>query len=298
MSQEPEELKSYLQRLISPPEQVGPVLIIEDDLSQVDFASYADSSVHGLITKGNPEKYFNEIDRVLRPGAHVLLISEQDDINFEGTCALEDRGYEVRDSICLLDSPEDEFLYTTKASKSERNAGVPEYTNMVEQAVIKDGLSDDLYADILSHLEENGFESGNEDAYKSLKGKKIDLKLIGKEHLEHFDIVSTVTQVVQNNHPTVKPISIMEFLMRDLPQGCLVVDPFMGSGTTGIACVRTNHQFVGIEREAEYIRIADARVRHVIAEKLDSVVFGIVSEAPASPSPMSQIEDDLNELFG
>ena len=45
------------------------------------------------------------------------------------------------------------------------------------------------------------------------------------------------------------------------PTGGIVLDPFMGSGTTGIACVQEGREFIGIEREAEYIEIAEKRIK-------------------------------------
>jgi DNA modification methylase len=64
-----------------------------------------------------------------------------------------------------------------------------------------------------------------------------------------------------NHHPTVKPISLMRYLTRLItPPGGLVLDPFMGSGTTGVACVYEGFRFIGIEQEAEYVRVARARI--------------------------------------
>lgn len=65
----------------------------------------------------------------------------------------------------------------------------------------------------------------------------------------------------QNHHPTVKPIALMQWLVRLVtpPKG-LVLDPFLGSGTTGIAALREGFRFVGIEREAEYVEIARRRI--------------------------------------
>ena len=65
-----------------------------------------------------------------------------------------------------------------------------------------------------------------------------------------------------NSHPTVKPYAIMEALMKSVPKELPVVDPFMGSGSTGIAALHTGHAFIGIEREEDYMKIADARIRH------------------------------------
>tara|TARA_B100000927_G_scaffold291562_1_gene294428 strand:+ start:202 stop:897 length:696 start_codon:yes stop_codon:yes gene_type:complete len=68
--------------------------------------------------------------------------------------------------------------------------------------------------------------------------------------------------VMANKHPTVKPIKIMEWCARDLSPKSKVVDPFLGSGTTGIAMSRLGHDFVGIELQPEYAKISEGRIRH------------------------------------
>lgn len=66
-----------------------------------------------------------------------------------------------------------------------------------------------------------------------------------------------------NHHPTVKPVSLCRWLVRLLaPPGGVVLDPFAGSGSLGIATVLEGRQFVGIEREADYVAIARARIAH------------------------------------
>ena len=75
---------------------------------------------------------------------------------------------------------------------------------------------------------------------------------------------------VKNHHPTVKPVLLMEWLVRLVtPPGGLVLDPFLGSGTTGAAAVRQAYRFIGIEREAEYVEIAKRRIAHWIKGQLD-----------------------------
>lgn len=67
-----------------------------------------------------------------------------------------------------------------------------------------------------------------------------------------------------NFHPTVKPVELMRWLVRLVtPVGGTVLDPFCGSGTTGMACVYEQRQFIGIEREAEYVEIAKRRIHQV-----------------------------------
>jgi len=64
----------------------------------------------------------------------------------------------------------------------------------------------------------------------------------------------------KNNHPTVKPIKLMEYLIKLVSRkGAIVLDPFLGSGTTAIACLKQNRKFIGIEKEEEYVKIAKAR---------------------------------------
>ncbi|MCA3270262.1 MAG: site-specific DNA-methyltransferase [Thalassospira sp.] len=65
----------------------------------------------------------------------------------------------------------------------------------------------------------------------------------------------------RNVHPTVKPTDLMRYLCRLVtPPGGTVLDPFMGSGSTGKAAMLEGFNFIGIEREAEYIEIAKARI--------------------------------------
>lgn len=66
-----------------------------------------------------------------------------------------------------------------------------------------------------------------------------------------------------NIHPTVKPVEVMAELIASIcVRGDLVVDPFLGSGTTGIAALQEEVRFLGIERDAEYVQIARARITH------------------------------------
>lgn len=63
-----------------------------------------------------------------------------------------------------------------------------------------------------------------------------------------------------NNHPTVKPVSLMEYLVKIYSPECgQVLDPFCGSGTTGVGCIKNNRHFVGIDLSEEYTQIARDR---------------------------------------
>ena len=88
-----------------------------------------------------------------------------------------------------------------------------------------------------------------------------------------------------NNHPTVKPVALCRWLVRLVtPPGDTVLDPFAGSGSTGVAALREGFGFIGIERDAEYADICRARLQHEapqivrrgMSADLDQPVAGVV----------------------
>lgn len=76
------------------------------------------------------------------------------------------------------------------------------------------------------------------------------------------------TNAERVGHPTQKPIRVMVWTMATVrvPQGATVLDPFMGSGTTGIACIRSGRKFIGIERDEKYFDIARNRIEKELAQ--------------------------------
>ena len=77
-------------------------------------------------------------------------------------------------------------------------------------------------------------------------------------------------------HPTQKPVKLMEWCLDKLrvPEGGTVLDPFMGSGTTGVACVQTGRKFIGIEIDAGYCEIARKRIEEAERKKSEMLVSG------------------------
>jgi site-specific DNA-methyltransferase (adenine-specific) len=77
--------------------------------------------------------------------------------------------------------------------------------------------------------------------------------------------------VQRNNHPTVKPYSLMAYLVNLItPPGGVVLDPFMGSGSTGKAAILEGFNFIGIELDPEYVKIAETRIRYATEQALES----------------------------
>jgi len=90
----------------------------------------------------------------------------------------------------------------------------------------------------------------------------MEVKVSGHGNLQNskgFERFDTEPQ--SNHHPTVKPISLMSWLIKLVTPRCgTTLDPFMGSGTTGISAKQNNFNFIGIEREEEFFNIAKARI--------------------------------------
>ena len=114
------------------------------------------------------------------------------------------------------------FLVVPKASKSEKNMGLDDFE---KQQKIYNGQSP--------------------ESSKDMKG--VEKKF--------------TTQPTKNNHPTVKPLQLFSYLVTlGSRKDDVVLDPFMGSGTTPISCVTLDRKYLGIEREKDYFEIAEARV--------------------------------------
>jgi len=82
--------------------------------------------------------------------------------------------------------------------------------------------------------------------------------------------------VARNHHPTVKPTALMRYLCRLVtPPGGVVLDPFMGSGSTGKAAVMEGFDFMGIEVEPEYYALAEARIAHAQEQHTPQLEFAL-----------------------
>jgi site-specific DNA-methyltransferase (adenine-specific) len=91
-----------------------------------------------------------------------------------------------------------------------------------------------------------------------------------KSELKYPKSIVTVSNAnrTHNVHPTQKPVALFEYLIRTYTnEGEIVLDNCIGSGTTAVAAINTNRQFIGIEREPEYVEIANKRIEEARAAK-------------------------------
>ena len=92
-----------------------------------------------------------------------------------------------------------------------------------------------------------------------------ELCMSGAKSNRADDIGLNKTTIRKNNHPTIKPFGIMEWLIKLItPEGEKVLDPFMGSGTTGIMCVKNSRDFIGIEMDEHYYSISQTRINYAL----------------------------------
>jgi len=87
----------------------------------------------------------------------------------------------------------------------------------------------------------------------------------GKSIHDFFETsLTTQSEKKHGKHPTQKPIKLIDKLVKILSnEGDTVVDPFMGSGTTGVSCKKLNRKFIGVEQNADYVEIARLRIEEV-----------------------------------
>jgi len=109
-----------------------------------------------------------------------------------------------------------------------------------------------------------------------LKNQDADVKRYGINNGKHNPC--SVLQIKADNkkeagfHPTQKPVALMEYLIKTYTiEGETVLDFTMGSGTTGVACVNLNRNFIGIEIDDEYFKIAEKRINENIFAKTQTI---------------------------
>jgi DNA modification methylase len=98
-------------------------------------------------------------------------------------------------------------------------------------------------------------------------GYKTDSEAV-KNRDKKGDIGLNKVKIRKNTHPTVKPIKLMTYLTKLItPPNGIVLDPFMGSGSTGMACAMEGFDFVGIDMDEDYVAISEARIEWARSQK-------------------------------
>lgn len=246
-------LVEYFVALLSTPFHQAVVV----DPKTHDWSTTPDNSVVGVVVVADydlPDSFVQEVFRVLFPHAMFVVIPDGDNQNhYETTCRVEDHGFVVRDSVLFLETQED----------VKRTYDVPR-PSRVEKTSGCENLP------VLSKFEIHGVEEGNTRA------------------LNPAAVVATDSS---NTHPTIKPVGLMAVLI-DNERGT-VLDPFMGSGTTGVACAQLGAGFVGTEMDEDYYQIAAHRVDYAVR----SSFHNLETEMDPYDKPEPKKPDGFLEFF-
>ena len=109
--------------------------------------------------------------------------------------------------------------------------------------------------------------------YKNLNDKRIQKRIAeGKTGAKLYDWwnINQVKNVSKEKteHPCQMPLEVMKKIIGILPDNYIILDPFMGSGTTGAACKELNRDFIGIELDEKYFNIAKKRIEGICCENI------------------------------
>lgn len=92
------------------------------------------------------------------------------------------------------------------------------------------------------------------------KGKAKDINRMTTKNILDIPNIKAGTKV----HPTEKPVDLMKILIENSSdEGDIVCDMFMGSGSTGVACLETNRKFIGCEIDSDFYNIAEGRIKEI-----------------------------------
>ena len=229
---------------------------------------------------------WKEVYRVLRPGAFCLSFCSPE-LYHRMVVAVEDAGFVIKDQIM--------WMTTTKMPKHNRLKPAHEPIVVAQKNPIKGTIKDNHEKWGCGMIDTDTTRipwdkkpptgwvkgGGNRRTFgkegKTTGGRKefgtVDANPAGRhpsniigevqpDHQKYFYAPRATRKErgEYNNHPTVKPVSLMSYLIRIYaPIGTTVLDPFCGSGTTGVASLIENRRFVGIDMSPEYVDIAKKR---------------------------------------
>jgi site-specific DNA-methyltransferase (adenine-specific) len=109
---------------------------------------------------------------------------------------------------------------------------------------------------------------GKKAEHSAHRIRKTDQKDYISEYTNYPKSILEFKSEFNSMHPTQKPVALLEYLIKTYTnEGDVVLDNTMGSGTTGVACVNTNRNFIGMELDDKYFEIAKARINEAITAK-------------------------------
>ena len=190
----------------------------------------------------------------------------------------------------ILQADYQKYFYCPKVSREERHLGfdtndIPTNPDgMWDDGVQFQEKKQDISTEASMLADMGGYYVDNNGIKQELTGKQVWLPQTGniyvhglKEEYRKWCEANGKTPNVGNNHPTVKPVELMKYLIKLItPPGGTVLDPFNGSGTTGMAATELGFDYIGCELDPKYVEISIKRIeawrnRDYNAEVFDSL---------------------------
>jgi site-specific DNA-methyltransferase (adenine-specific) len=229
--------------------------------ANIMFECICDELIDGKEIKGNENYNWNNTDTESNTFSNRGTYTPRTETpkihtNPNCPCYMLDEQSGIKKSIKRGEKYNKEYDNTNTATKL--TPGKTEYTDGNTYAD-KGGASRFFYSAKVSKKERDMNMNGENKEQTSIgstyAGNQTTSKLGGNP--------DKPTEPKKNNHPTVKPIALMEYLIKMVtPKGGVVMDCFMGSGSTGIAAKNLGFNFIGIEKEEEYMEIAKQRINY------------------------------------
>ena len=199
--------------------------------------------------------------RVLKPGGFFLCFS-QGRLYHRMVMAIEEAGFEIRDMIIWKKTgqakafSQDHFVKKMKISEKEKEAILKSLANRKTPQ-----LKSESEPIVLAQKPKEGTFINNWIKWET--GLiNIDKSLNGNFPSTIMDVRKPTSKERKINHMTLKPVKLIENLALIFSKkNQVILDPFMGSGTTGIACLNTDRKFIGIEINDYYFSLAESRLK-------------------------------------
>ncbi len=235
-------------------------------------------------------KVSKEIFRVLKPGGFFFSFSSPR-LYHKMACAVDDAGFEIRDCFIWLytqSQPKAMSLhhFIDKLDKSQKEKDklhqffsgwkTPQVKSCYEPIAMAQKPLGKTYL--------NNFLEHDVSLINSNIKQGLDQNMFTSNVMTHQKIYSQIDKVFLvdkpnknekgsfNKHKTVKPLSLCRYLIQlTTKKNSIVLDPFMGSGTTALACKETGRKFIGVELNKEYIDIALKRLKNRKDKKLTEI---------------------------
>jgi len=263
----------------------------KESLDQKGSSSRVGNLPKGMKFDRNQSKKFHafytqvsaEIFRVLKPGGAFLSFSSPR-LYHSMAWAMEEAGFEIRDMLGWIYTQaqvkafsQDHIIDKDKSKTDEEKAALKEACKDWKTPQLKPAIEPICLAvkpiegRYIDNFEKYGTGLMNTSEETKVGDDYFPSNIIVTEpvgqNLEKVFLVSKPSKAEKgtyNTHLSVKPVALIRHLMTLFTkEGALILDPFMGSGTTAIACIESNRRYMGFDINEEYIKITERRIKEL-----------------------------------